>query len=122
MSVIWLDQWNTRDILAHVAGWHTEMGQALNRLGRGERPTPEGVDYSDNDVWNAKFAGAKQDVTPSQMAAQLEESFQKYRASAQALPEDRFEEGRTVDRIIHTSGINHYVEHGEQIREWRKSL
>ncbi len=122
MLVVWLDQWNTRDLLAHVAGWHREMGGALERIGRGERPTPEGVDYSDGDSWNAKFAGAKKTASPQEVMAELEDSFRSYRAAAGALPEERFEQGRAVDRIVHTSGINHYNEHGEQIREWRKTL
>jgi hypothetical protein len=122
MMTVWLDQWNTRDLLAHVAGWHREMGGALERVGRGERPTPEGVDYSDGDAWNAKFAAAKKNASPAEVLAELDDSFRAYRAAAANIPEDRFEQGRAVDRIVHTSGINHYVEHSEQIREWRKSL
>jgi len=122
MMQTWLDRWNTRDLLAHVAGWHREMGGALERMGRGERPTPEGVDYADSDSWNAEFAAARAATSPKEMLVGLEESFRAFRAAASALGEDRFEQGRTVDRIIHTSGINHYVEHGEQIREWRKTL
>jgi hypothetical protein len=122
MLKTWLGDWNTRDLLAHVAGWHREMGAGLERIGRGERPTPEGVDYSDGDAWNAKFAGAKRSASPGDIRAELDDSFRFYRAAAAALPEDRWEPGRTVDRIVHTSGINHYNEHGEQIREWRKSL
>jgi uncharacterized protein (TIGR03083 family) len=122
MLTTWLGDWNTRDILAHVAGWHREMGAGLERIGRGERPTPDGVDYSDGDAWNARFADAKSSLSPQEMLKELEDSFQFYRRAAAALPEDRWEQGRTVDRIVHTSGINHYIEHGEQIKEWRKSL
>jgi uncharacterized protein DUF1706 len=122
MMQTWLGEWNTRDVLAHVACWHREMGGALERIGRGERPTPEGVDYSDGDAWNAKFAGANSTTAPQPMLAELDDSFRFYRAAAVALPDERFEQGRTVDRIVHTSGINHYKEHGEQIREWRKGL
>lgn len=122
LLTVWLDKWNTRDLLAHVAGWHREMGGALERIGRGERPTPEGVDYSDGDAWNAKFTGAKSNALPKDILVELDDSFRSYRAAAAALPEDRFEQGRTVDRIVQTSGINHYIEHGEQIRAWRKTL
>ena len=122
MQKVWLDQWNTRDLLAHVAGWHREMSGALERMGRGERPAPEGVDYSDSDSWNAKFSSAKSATPPGEMLTELDASFQAFRAAAAALPEDRFEQGRTVDRMVHTTGINHYIEHGEQIREWRKTL
>jgi hypothetical protein len=118
----WLGSWNTRDLLAHVAGWHREMGVALERIARGERPTPEGLDYSDGDTWNAKFAAANAGISPQQMLAELESSFEFFKQAAASIPEDRFVQGRTADRIVHTSGINHYIEHGEQIREWRKKL
>jgi uncharacterized protein (TIGR03083 family) len=118
----WLDNWNTRDLLSHVAGWHREMSGALERMGRGERPAPEGVDYSDADSWNAKFSGAAASTAPSEVLRELDASFQAFRSAAAALGEDRFEQGRTVDRMVHTTGIHHYTEHGEQIREWRKNL
>jgi hypothetical protein len=122
MLQVWLGDWNTRDLLAHVAGWHREMAGALERMGRGERPTPEGVDYSDPDPWNAKFAESRSGLTPAQVRAELDDSFGVFRAAASALGEERFEPGRTVDRIIHASGIHHYQEHGKQVREWRKTL
>lgn len=122
MLQAWLDGWNTRDLLAHIAGWHREMGGALERMARGERPTPEGVDYSDSDTWNAKFSAARKSTPPKDMLVELDDSLRAFRSAAAALPEERFEQGRTVDRIIHTTGIDHYLEHREQIREWRKSM
>ena len=56
MAEAWLDSWSAKDILAHVLGWEREMIVFLERMARGERPTPEGVDYSDPNAWNAKFA------------------------------------------------------------------
>ena len=122
MTRVWLGDWCVRDILAHIAGWHREMTGALERLARGERPTPEGVDYADPDPWNARFAAAMRSLSPAQMVTDHDESFAAFRAAAAALPEDRFESGRTVDRLIHTSGINPYLEHGDQIKEWRQRL
>jgi hypothetical protein len=116
-----VDDWSLKEVLAHVAGWHIEMTGALGRMARGERPTPEGVDYSDSDDWNARFVAARGSAQYGDVLSELDESFTGFRAAVEALPEDRFEPGRTVDRIVHTSGINHYLEHVEQIREWRKS-
>ncbi|MBE0607887.1 MAG: hypothetical protein IH609_00765, partial [Dehalococcoidia bacterium] len=42
----WLGTWNLSQCLAHMEGWYREMTAAIERVGRGERPTPEGVDYS----------------------------------------------------------------------------
>src|SRR5262249_4743929 len=57
MSEVWLGTWGVREILAHAAGWHREMIPALERLGRGEPPYPEGA-YDDFDSWNARFVEA----------------------------------------------------------------
>ena len=59
MRQIWLGTWSARDIVAHISGWHREMGPALERLARGERPIAEGVSYDDVDAWNGRFAEAK---------------------------------------------------------------
>jgi len=59
MRQVWLGTWSVRDIVAHISGWHREMGPALERLARGERPIAEGVSYEDVDAWNGRFAEAK---------------------------------------------------------------
>ena len=58
----------------------------------------------------------------AQMVTDHDESFAAFWAAAAALTEDRFESGLMVDMLIHTSGINPYVEHGDQIKEWRQPL
>ena len=45
LTEVWLGTWSVRDIVAHMSGWHRELGPALERLARGERPVPEGKDY-----------------------------------------------------------------------------
>ena len=122
MTQTWLGDWCVRDILAHIAGWHREMSGGLERMARGERPTPEGVDYSDPDPWNERYAAEKRSLSPAEMVADLDASLATFRAAAAALPEDRFEPGRTVDRLMHINGIDHYIEHGDQIKQWRQSL
>lgn len=122
MSRVWLGTWSTKDLLSHVAGWHSEMSKGLERVAQGQRPTPEGVDYSNGDAWNAKFATDKKSLTPQQMVAELDASFAAYRKAAASIPDARYEPGRTVDRMIHTNAIDHYKEHGKQIQDWRKTL
>ncbi len=58
MSEVWLGTWSVKDIVAHISGWHREMGPALERLARGEKPIADGVSYDDVDGWNARFAAA----------------------------------------------------------------
>jgi len=122
MRYVWLGTWSCKDLLAHVAGWHWEMSAALERVAQGQRPAPEGVDYSNNDTWNAKFVSAKQSLTPRQMLADLDASFAAYRKAALSVPEARYEPGRTVDRMLHANAIDHYQEHGRQIQDWRRTI
>jgi hypothetical protein len=121
MLIVWLGDWSVRDILAHVAGWHREMAKAFDRIGRGERPVPEDVDYSNFHSWNANFASDSRRVSPEEVLVELKASQKAFAAAAAAVPEDRFEEGRAAHRIIHTTGIEHYAEHEPAIREWRRS-
>lgn len=118
MSVRFYGAWNLKDILAHIAGWQHTMAAAFERMARGERPTPEGVDYSDADAWNAKFAAAMTAQIADTIVADLRQSFATYLRSAKALPDDRFGEGKTANRILEASGYGHYREHLPAIREY----
>ncbi|MDO8616903.1 MAG: ClbS/DfsB family four-helix bundle protein [Dehalococcoidia bacterium] len=116
----WYGSWSVRDILAHITGWHHEMDDALERLARGERPVPEGVDYGDADAWNARFAETWAGTSPAALLTELRASKELFAGAARDVPEDRFEEGRAAYRIVTTTGVNHYREHYPAIREWRK--
>jgi len=61
MREVWLGTWSARGVVAHISGWHRELGPALGRMQRGERPIPEGVSHDNVDAWNARFADAGQD-------------------------------------------------------------
>ncbi|HEY7801427.1 MAG TPA: maleylpyruvate isomerase N-terminal domain-containing protein [Dehalococcoidia bacterium] len=118
MTTTFYGSWSIKDILAHITGWHQAMTGAMERMARGERPTPEGVDYSDADKWNAKFAGAMAPQSAPTVVAVLRQSFANYLRAAKALPEDRFGEGKTANRLIETSGYGHYREHIPAIRDF----
>lgn len=125
MARVWFGTWSAKDIIAHVRGWEREMTGALERIGRGEKPTPEGVDYSDSDAWNAKFAGTYQGVSARTVIAAWQQAHMVYVKAAQAVPDDRYgtrEDGKpnTVNRLLETSGSGHYKEHAAQILDWRK--
>ena len=122
MSRPFYGDWGVKDILAHIAGWHTQMTAAMERMARGEKPTPEGVDYSDSDAWNARFAGAMRAQSSETVVAELRQSFGNYMRAARAIPDDRFGEGKTVNRLLETSGYGHYAEHLPAIKEYRASL
>jgi hypothetical protein len=118
MTTRFYGDWSVKDILAHLAGWHHAMTGAMERMARGERPTPEGVDYSDSDAWNAKFTAAMKPQNPSTVVADLRQSFANYLRAASALPADRFGEGKTANRLIEASSVGHYREHLPAIKEF----
>lgn len=120
MTQTWPDGRTVRDILGHIIGWHLAMEDVLDRLARGERPVPEGVDYNDSDAWNARFADIWKGQTPQAAIAEMLASKERFASAALRLPEDRFEEGRTAHRALVGNGAHHYREHAPQILAWRK--
>jgi len=120
----WYDQWSVKQIIAHVLGWEREMTGALERIARGERPTLEGVDYSDSDAWNAKFAHEWGPIQANTVLAAWDQAHVVFAKAAQSVPADRYgtkEDGSptTVSRLIETTGYGHYQEHLGPILEWR---
>ncbi len=117
----WLGSWNLSELLAHMTGWFKEMGGALDRVGRGERPTPEGVDFSNADAWNAKFAATS---SPGRHALGIFDlRFKEYVEAARRLDEGVFgknEEGklRIGSRLLDGAGIHHFAEHNGQLDAW----
>lgn len=116
-----LDQWNVKNALAHIAGWHLEAARMFDRMSRGERPAPEGTDYSNPDEWNVRFVEARSGQSLIEALSDLDNTYQELRARVEAMPEDRLAEGKTARRIVMTTGIEHYRDHGDQIRKWRQS-
>jgi len=121
----WLGEWNLSQVLAHMAGWYREMTGALERVGRGERPVPEGVDYGNSDAWNAKFAPQ---AKPGRAAlTEWDEAYAGYRGAAASLGDALYgidpEKGRPLigNRLLQGAGIGHFEEHQPQLDEWLRS-
>jgi len=121
MSEVWLGTWSVKDIVAHIAGWHEEMGPALERLSRGERPIREGVSYDDVDAWNARFASARRETPVSDVLLELDKTHEYFLRAAAAVPGERFQVGKTAWKIVDQNTAHHYREHADQIRAWRAS-
>lgn len=117
MSTVFYGEWTPKELLGHIAGWHREMTAAMERMARGEKPTPEGVDYSDSDGWNAGFAATMRPQNATTAIATLRQSFMNYLRAAKAIPDDRYGEGKTVNRLLETSGFGHYAEHLPALQE-----
>ena len=121
MTEVWLGTWSVRDIVAHIAGWHQEMGPALERLARGERPIREGVSYDDVDGWNARFAEARSRTAVADVLLEFDKSHESFMKAAVAVPAERFQPGKTAWKIVDGNSAHHYREHAEQIRLWRST-
>jgi hypothetical protein len=122
MNAVFYGDWAVKDILAHIAGWHHQMAEAMERMARGEKPTPEGVDYGDSDAWNARFASAMKAQSAATVVADLKQSLANYLRAARVIPDDRYGEGKTVNRLLEGSGYGHYAEHLPAIKEYRTKL
>jgi hypothetical protein len=120
MSRPWLGTWGVRDIVAHISGWHQEMVPALERIGRGEKPYPDGA-YDDFDAWNARFVAARASASTEQLLGELDSSHRAFLAAAGKLGEEQFGEKAPARGLIDGVGPAHYREHTDQIREWRGS-
>jgi hypothetical protein len=116
----WFGDWCVYDICSHIIGWHHEMDDALLRIARGERPTPEGADYTNADEWNARFIETWVQSSGEAVLEELVASKDLFVKAARQVPDDKFEEGRAAYRIMHATAIDHYKEHAAPIREWRE--
>ena len=122
MNKVFYGDWSVKDLLAHISGWHHEMTRSMERMARGEKPTPEGVSYADGDAWNAKFAAAMKPQNAPTVVADLQQFFANYVRAAEAIPADRYGEGKTINRLLETSGSGHYAEHLPSIKAYRATL
>ena len=124
LTRVWFGEWSVKEIIGHVLGWEREMIGALQRLARGERPVPEGVDYSNSDEWNGKFASAVAPIGVRTVLADWRQAHMNYVKAARTVPDDRYGERdgkpQTVNRLLETSGTAHYKEHAADVSEWRQ--
>jgi hypothetical protein len=121
----WLGTWNLSQVLAHMAGWWREMSGGFGRVARGERPAPEGVDYSDPQPWNDRFSAA---AKPGKAALDdWDAAYAEYRGAAEALDEGLYgvdpEKGRPRigNRLLQGAGIHHFEEHQPELDAWLAS-
>jgi len=119
MSQVWLGSWGVREILAHITGWHREMIPALERLGRGEAPYPDGA-YDDFDSWNDRFVEARKGRAPADILREVDASHRELLSAASRLPDEHFTEGKPASELVDGVTAAHYREHAEQIRQWRQ--
>jgi hypothetical protein len=121
MDEAWLGTWCIKDIVAHISGWHREMGPALERLARGEKPVPTGISYDDVDAWNAKFAEARKRTSVADVLLEFDKSHEYFMHAAAGVPAERYQREKTAWKLVDGNSVHHYRAHAEQIRAWRRT-
>jgi uncharacterized protein (TIGR03083 family) len=115
MTRPFMDGWSVREVLGHILGWHQQLALGLERMAQGQRPTPEGVDWSDVQGWNERFAREAAARPVRDLIQDLERETERFLRALEALPEDRFGEGKTVNRLAAGAGFEHFREHARDI-------
>lgn len=116
----WLDgRWGAREIVAHHTGWLGQLAGGMERMARGEKPTEDGVDWNNTQYWNDLFAERAKGKQKQGILDELSHALDSFKAAAEKLPEERFEEGKTVDKMFDGAGIGHFKESAEMVQEWR---
>jgi hypothetical protein len=115
-----LGTWSIREITGHIIGWQEQMTTGFERMARGERPSPEGVDWSDVQSWNDKFAAGVQNSDGTELINDLDSRVERMIAALDALPDDRFGENKTVNRMAEAAGFGHFREHTPEIKQARE--
>jgi hypothetical protein len=101
------------------------MSGGFARAGRGERPTPEGVDYSDPQPWNEKYE--KLAKPGKEALADWDDAYNEYRSAAESLDDSLYgvdpEKGRPRigNRLLQGAGIGHLAEHQAELDDWLAS-
>lgn len=116
-----LDGWSVREVVGHIGGWHDQMTTGLERMAQGQRPTPEGTDWNDVQGFNMRFAQEVSDSRPAALIQGLGGKVERFVGALQALPDDRFGEGKTVNRMAAGAGYEHFREHAQEITQARSS-
>ena len=110
-----IGDWSVVNLLQHMAGWLTEMTPAVERMSAGQRPTPEGVDYSDPEDWNPRFVESRGEQSVEEARNAFDAAHDDFAAALESLDPARFGEGKTVNRMVEGVVTHHYVEHAADI-------
>lgn len=110
-----IGEWSVAQLLQHMHGWLTEMTTGVERMNAGQRPTPEGVDYSDPEDWNPRFVAERGEQSYEVARAEFDTAHDEFVAAVGEVDADRFGEGKTINRMVEGVVTHHYAEHCDDI-------
>lgn len=125
-----LNRWSPRDVLAHLIGWNRYIIEGSKQLRRGELPFYD-VDPGENySKVNAVLVREYPSRDKQELLAELRASAQELKQFLQSLDSSAWDRDYGVRHQGSTLTIQNtvddliadYVHHGEQIKEWAKTL
>ena len=108
-------EWSVAQLLQHMHGWLTAMTTAVERMNAGQRPTPEGVDYSNPEDWNPGFVAERGDQTYEEARAAFNDGHEHFLAAVGKVDPGRFGEAKTINRMVEGVVTHHYAEHSADL-------
>jgi hypothetical protein len=116
-----LDEWSVREVVGHIAGWHEQMTLGYQRMAQGQRPVPEGENWNDVQGYNLRFAQGVSNSSPGTLIKDLDGKVQGFIQALEAMPDDRFGENKTANRMAAGAGYEHFREHAHEIQAARSA-
>ena len=110
-----IGDWSVVNMLQHMSGWLDEMSDGIERMSRGQRPTPEGVDYDDADLFNQGAVERAGEQGWEEARAVFDAAYERFRTTLAGFDEGRFGEGKTVNRMVEGAATGHFKEHVEDL-------
>lgn len=107
--------WSVVNVLQHMTGWLDEMSDGIERMSQGLRPTPEGADYDDADLWNANAVERAGEQSWDEARAAFDAAYERFHGAVAGFDAGRFGEGKTVNRMIDGAATGHFKEHVEDL-------
>ena len=113
-----IGDWSVVNMLQHMTGWLNEMSDGIDRMSQGLRPTPEGADYDDADLWNANAVERAGAQGWEEARSAFDAAYDRFRAAVAGFDPARFGEGKTVNRMIDGAATGHFKEHAEDLDDY----
>ena len=114
-------RWSIRDVLIHVATWDEEALKALPVIEEGGRVPRYSTLYGGIDAFNARTQERKQNLSLDQVFTELGETHGRLLAYLADVPDSAFARENRFLRRLRQDTYGHYLEHADQIREWRRA-
>lgn len=119
-------QWSMKDLLGHIAFWAGQAAENLRlvALGRGEEIRRPGGEPT-TAAWNERERRLREHQPLASVREEWLKSFEDVRQGLRNLQPERLKQeagGRRVFELFAEDTYEHYREHLEHMRAWRRQL